>query len=237
MLSIKNLSVSVAGKTLLHDLNFDFEPGKTYALMGPNGSGKSTLALALMGHPHYTIKRSAQISWNGKNLKNLSPDQRAALGIFLSFQSPLELSGITVFELLRLALTGRIAPVELHAKIKEYARELGIKDELLTRSLNQGFSGGEKKKLEALQAVLLTPRFALFDEIDSGVDIDALRRIIHFLKKHLSKDTTLLFITHSTKLLQTVDADRVIVLKEGRIIRTGKRALTATIEQKGFESL
>jgi Fe-S cluster assembly ATP-binding protein len=244
MLSIQTLSVSIEGKKILHNFSFDFKPGKTYALMGPNGSGKSTLASALMGHPKYTLSRASKIligksaRQNGeKNLKNLSPDERARLGVFLSFQTPMELAGVTVFELLRLALEKKIAPVALHKLVAEYAKELHIKDELLKRSLNAGFSGGEKKKLEALQAVLLAPHFAIFDEIDTGVDVDALKTIAKFLSKHLPKETTLVFITHSTRLLKAIAPDEVLVLKNGRLVKTGKGALAKQIEEKGFESI
>lgn len=237
MLTLQNLSVSVEGKKILHDFAFDFLPGKTYALMGPNGSGKSTLASAIMGHPKYSVSRNAKLLLEKKNLKSLSPDERARLGVFLSFQTPMELAGVTVFELLRLALEKKIAPVELHQKVALYAKELRIKDELLKRSLNAGFSGGEKKKLEALQAVLLMPRFALFDEIDTGVDVDALKTIAKFLKRHLPKETTLVFITHSTRLLKAINPDKVLILRDGRLVKTGTAALAKKIEEKGFDSI
>jgi Fe-S cluster assembly ATP-binding protein len=235
MLSIKNLSVSIEGKKILEDISFDFQPGKTYALMGPNGSGKSTLASAIMGHPSITYSRLSKILVGSKNIKNLSAYKRAKLGIFLSFQTPLALPGVTVFSLLRLALEKKMDPVALHKKVKEYALELHIKDELLKRSLNEGFSGGEKKKLEALQAVLLAPRFALFDEIDTGVDVDALKTISRFLKKYLPKETTIVLITHSTRLLRYKEPQEVLIIKGGRLVKTGKKALAKKIEEQGFE--
>lgn len=237
MLTLQNLSVSVEGKKILHDFAFDFLPGKTYALMGPNGSGKSTLASAIMGHPKYSVSRNAKLHLQKKNLKPLSPDERARHGVFLSFQTPMELAGVTVFELLRLALEKKIAPVELHQKVALYAKELHIKDELLKRSLNAGFSGGEKKKLEALQAALLMPRFALFDEIDTGVDVDALKTIAKFLKRHLPKETTLVFITHSTRLLKAIKPDRVLVLRDGQLVKIGTALLAKKIEEQGFDSI
>ena len=243
MLSITNLSVSIAGKQILDDISFDFKPGTIYALMGPNGSGKSTLASAIMGHPDLSLSRTSKIliakkpARRGRNIKNLSPDKRAKLGIFLSFQTPLALPGVTVFELLRLTLEKTTDPVTLHGQVKKYAKELHIKDELLKRSLNDGFSGGEKKKLEALQAVLLAPRFALFDEIDTGVDVDALKTIARFLKKHLPKRTTLVFITHSTRLLRSIRPHEVLVIKHGRLVKTGKGALAKRIEAKGFAGI
>ncbi len=248
MLSIEHLKVAVEGKTILPDFSFAFQPGKSYCLMGPNGSGKSTLASVIMGHPKYTVGRSSKIllgkpvshaakaaGW--KNIKNLSPDERAKLGIFLSFQTPMELPGVTVFELLRLALEKKYQPVELHTLVQQYAKELHIKDELLKRSLNMGFSGGEKKKLEALQAVLLAPRFALFDEVDTGVDVDALKTICTFLKRHLPKETTLVFITHSTRLVKYVKPDVVLVLREGQLIEQGDAKLAELVEQVGFETI
>lgn len=244
MLNLQNLTVSIEGKKILEDISFDFKPGKTYALMGPNGSGKSTLASALMGHPNIMYARASKILVNdGKparrrgNIKNLSPDKRAKLGIFLSFQTPMTLPGVNVFELMRLALEKRLDPVMLHKKIREYATELHIKDELLKRSLNDGFSGGEKKKLEALQIALLEPKFALFDEIDTGVDVDALKTITKFLKKHLPKKTTLIFITHSAKLIKYIEPQEVLVMKQGRLVKTGKAALAKKIEANGFDDI
>lgn len=237
MLTLKNLSVSIEKKQILQDISFSFRPGKTYALMGPNGSGKSTLASAIMGHPNITYSRSSKILLDEKNLKNLSPDARAKLGVFLSFQTPLEIPGVTVFDLLRIALEKKFDAVTIHKQVKAYAKELHIKDELLKRSLNEGFSGGEKKKLEALQAVMLAPQFVLFDEIDTGVDVDALKTISQFLKKYLPKKSTLVFITHSTRLLKYVSPDEVMVIKNGKLVKTGKAALAKKIEEQGFEAL
>ena len=244
MITLENLSASIESKKILSNISFVFKPGKTYALMGPNGSGKSTLASAIMGHPNIKYSRASKIFIGtkparptGGNIKTLSPDKRAALGIFLSFQTPLEIPGVTVFDLLRIALEKKMDPVTLHREVKAYAKELKIKDELLKRSLNEGFSGGEKKKLEALQAVMLKPQFALFDEIDTGVDVDALKTISQFLKKHLPKETTLVFITHSTRLLKYVSPDEVLVIKNGRLVKSGKASLAKFIEEKGFESL
>jgi len=237
MLTLKNLSVSIEKKQILDDISFSFRPGKTYALMGPNGSGKSTLASAIMGHPNITYSRTSKILIGEKNLKSLSPDTRAKLGVFLSFQTPLEIPGVTVFDLLRIALEKKFDAVTIHKQIKAYAKELHIKDELLKRSLNEGFSGGEKKKLEALQAVMLAPQFVLFDEIDTGVDVDALKTISQFLKKYLPKQSTLVFITHSTRLLKYVSPDEVMVIKNGKLVKTGKAALAKKIEEQGFEAL
>lgn len=237
MLTLQNLSAAIGEKKILKNISFSFKPGKTYALMGPNGSGKSTLSSAIMGHPNLRYSRASKILAHSKNIKTLSPDKRSALGIFLSFQTPLEIPGVTVFDLLRIALEKTMDPVTLHKQIRQYAKELHIKDELLKRSLNVGFSGGEKKKLEALQAVMLKPQFALFDEIDTGVDVDALKTISKFLKKNLPKETTLVFITHSSRLLKYVTPDEVLVMKDGSLVKTGGAKLVKEIEQSGFEAL
>lgn len=237
MLSIEHLSASIEGKKILHDISFAFEAGKTYAILGPNGSGKSTLASAIMGHPNLKLARGSKILCGTKNIRSLSPDKRAALGISMTFQNPLALDGVSVRDLLRLALEKRHDPFALHAKIREAAEALKIKNELLSRSLNDGFSGGEKKKLEALQVALLEPRFILFDEIDTGVDVDALKTITGFLRKALPKASTLVFITHSAKLLKYMRPDEVLVIKDGHLVATGGPALAAAIEKKGFESL
>lgn len=237
MLTLSTLSVSIGDKKILNDISYVFRPGQTYALMGPNGSGKSTLASAIMGHPDITYSRASKILVKNKNIKNLSPDARARMGIFLSFQTPLEIPGVTIFDLLRIALEKKMDAVTLHRQMKAYAKELRIKDELLKRSLNVGFSGGEKKKLEALQAVMLAPQFIFFDEIDTGVDVDALKTISTFLKKHLPKETTVVFITHSTRLLKYVSPDEVLVIKDGHLVKTGKASLAKIIEAKGFEAL
>lgn len=237
MLTIQNLSATIEGKKILHDISFEFHAGKTYALMGPNGSGKSTLASALMGHPAIKLSRTTRIMAGAKNIKNLSADKRARLGVFLAFQTPLTLPGVSVFSLLRIALEKKMDPVALHQQIREYGKALHIKDELLKRSLNDGFSGGEKKKLEALQAALLKPRFALFDEIDTGVDVDALKTISSFLKNNLPKETTLVFITHSARLLAYIRPHAVLVMKAGQLVQTGTGALAKKIEEKGFEKI
>jgi Fe-S cluster assembly ATP-binding protein len=235
MLAFENVTVSAGKKRILENVSFVFQSGKTYVLMGPNGCGKSTLANTAMGHPAYAIARGGRIRFGKRIITRLAPEDRARFGIFLSFQNPLPLPGISVRDLLRLALEGKIDPVTLHDRITTYARELRIKDELLSRSLNDAFSGGEKKKLEALQAVLLTPTIVFFDEIDTGVDVDALKLIVRFLKHHLPKETALIFITHSTRLLRSLKPDTVIVMKNGRLVKQGTAALARDIERRGFD--
>ncbi|MEK9173676.1 MAG: Fe-S cluster assembly ATPase SufC [Patescibacteria group bacterium] len=247
MLSLKNVTVSITDKEILHDISFDFLPGSTYALLGPNGSGKSTLGNAIMGHPDYTLTETSELLWNNESLISLKPDERAKQGIFLSFQNPLPLPGVSVMDLFRMALVGsshtkpaeaskdkKMDAMTLHKKVRALAEELSIKEELLKRSLYEGFSGGEKKKIEALQAALLEPAVAIFDEIDTGVDVDALKLITAFLKKHLPEETTLIYITHSHKLLSVLKPDQVLVLKDGHLVKTGDQTLAHEIEEEGF---
>lgn len=237
MLSIEHLTASVEKQRILDDISCSFESGKTYAILGPNGSGKSTLASIIMGHPDFTLARTSKLLWNGKNIKSLSPDKRALLGLSMTFQNPLTLSGVSVRDLLRSALEKKYDVFALYQKIQAAAKSLHIKDELLSRSLNDGFSGGEKKKLEALQIALIEPKFVLFDEIDTGVDVDALKTITLFLKRSLPKESVLVFITHSAKLLKYMRPDEVLVIKNGRLVASGGPALAAAIEKNGFSDL
>jgi Fe-S cluster assembly ATP-binding protein len=238
MLTIKKISASVEDKEILHDISFTFVPGTTYAILGPNGSGKSTLGNTIMGHPDFTLT-SGDILFGEISLKDLSPHERAKLGIFLSFQNPLPLPGVSVMDLFRMALVSskKLDAMTLHKKVKAFAEELNIKDELLKRSLHEGFSGGEKKKIEVLQAALLEPKLAIFDEIDTGVDVDALKLITTFIKKHLPEETTLVYITHSHKLLSILNPSTVLVLKNGHLIKTGDHTLAEEIEKNGFEQI
>ena len=238
MLTIKKISASVEDKEILHDISFAFVPGTTYAILGPNGSGKSTLGNTIMGHPDFTLT-SGDILFGEISLKDLPPHERAKLGIFLSFQNPLPLPGVSVMDLFRMALVSskKLDAMTLHKKVKAFAEELNIKDALLKRSLHEGFSGGEKKKIEVLQAALLEPKLAIFDEIDTGVDVDALKLITTFIKKHLPEETTLVYITHSHKLLSILNPSTVLVLKNGHLIKTGDHTLAEEIEKNGFEQI
>lgn len=237
MLSIEHLTASIEKKRILDDISYSFESGKTYAILGPNGSGKSTLASVIMGHPNFTLTRTSKLLWNGKNIKSLSPDKRTRLGLSMTFQNPLTLTGISIRDLLRSALEKKYDVFELYRKIQAAAKSLHIKDELLSRSLNDGFSGGEKKKLEALQIALIEPKLVLFDEIDTGVDVDALKTITLFLKRSIPKESTLIFITHSAKLLKYMRPDEVLVIKNGHLVASGGPELAAAIEKNGFSDL
>lgn len=235
MLSIKNLKVKVEGNVILNKVNFNFEKGKIYALMGPNGSGKSTLALTIMGHPQYQIEEG-EIEMDGKEINNLSADKKAQLGLFLSFQTPIAISGVNVFQLLRVALSGKKDPLQIKQEIEKYASVLKISPELINRSLNDGASGGEKKKLEVLQAAVLDPKFLIFDEVDTGVDVDALKVIAEFIKKN-KKDKTYLLITHYNRILKYLKPDKVLVMISGEIVKVGDYKLAYQIEKKGYEKL
>lgn len=232
ILVLKYLTVFVGKKKLLDNINLSLKPGEIYALMGPNGSGKSTLANTILGHPSYQVHRDSQIIFNQKKITDLSTDKRVRDGLFLTFQTPLSLSGVSIFELLKQADGRDLSAIsqELH----RYAAELKIDEELLYRSLNQGASGGERKKLELLQAVILKPKLIIFDEIDTGVDVDALKEISFFIKKH-QKNTTYLIITHYNRILKYVKPDQVIVMENGKITKQGDALLAQEIEEKGYE--
>ena len=241
MLQLKNFTVHAGDKTILSDINLTFESGKVYALLGPNGSGKSTLASAIMGHPNYTLAetvdgRASEIFFQEENITTLSADKRAKKGLFLSFQSPIPLPGVSIYQLMRHAFDNKLDALTTRKKIQAFANELDIKEELLSRSLNDDFSGGEKKKMEVLQMAMLEPKCAIFDEIDTGVDVDALKTIAHFLKTHRTPEQTFIFITHSTSLLKTLEPDYTIVIKDGKVHKQGDGSMAIDIiETEGFE--
>ncbi len=235
MLSLHNLTVGIGDKVILHDFSYEFEKGKTYAIMGPNGSGKSTLAYSIMGNPLYEVKgKSALVKVDGEDVTELEIDERAKKGIFLSFQTPLALTGVRAYQLLQMALQGVKDPLTIRQEAQKYAKELGIKEELLNRSLNDGASGGERKKMEVLQAAVLDKKVLIFDEVDTGVDVDSLKTIAHFLKKH-QKDRTYIIITHYNRILHHLKPDQVIVLMDGKIKKVGDHTLAEEIEKKGYQ--
>ncbi len=235
MLTLKNLTVSIASKTIIENLNLKLEKNKVYVLMGPNGSGKSTFALTLMGHPFYKIK-SGKIIFENKDITNFEADKKAKAGIFLSFQSPLSIPGVNIFSLLRTAITGRKDPLALREEIEKTAKLLKIKKELLDRSFNEGTSGGEKKKLELLQASVLNPKLLIFDEIDTGVDVDALKTIAEFMAKN-KQGKTYLIITHYNRILKYVKPDEVLVMVDGKIVKKGNYKLAKEIEKTGYAKI
>lgn len=235
MLRLEDLTIAVADKVIIKNLNLKLEKNKVYVLMGPNGSGKSTLALSLMGHPLYQIK-SGKMILEKQNITEMEPDKRANAGIFLSFQSPLSLSGINIFSLLRTAVSGKKDPLALREEIEKTAKVLKIKDELLERSFNEGASGGEKKKLELLQASILNPKLIMFDEIDTGVDVDALKTIAQFMEKN-KKGKTYLIITHYNRILKYVRSDAVLIMVNGKIVKKGDYRLAEEVEKNGYQNL
>lgn len=236
MLTLTNLTVTAGGKKILKKINHVFERGKVYAIMGPNGSGKSTLAYTLMGSPVYTIESgSITMKHNNKKvrLNSLTPHERAQQGLFLSFQNPLSLQGIRVGQLLQLACAGAISAIELRKKIQALAQELHIRPDLLERSLNDGASGGERKKMEVLQAAVLNKPVQIYDEIDTGVDIDALKQIGVFLN-HRRKDKVYIIITHYYRVLEHISPHEVIIMRDGNIVKTGGAQLAQHIENNGY---
>lgn len=234
MITLKNFTVKAGEKTILKNINFSFEKNKVYCIMGPNGSGKSTLAYAIAGHPSYFLDEKSKIYFEKEDITELSPDKRAKKGIFLSFQTPLSLNGVNVFQLLRLALSGIKDPIEVKKQIDFYAKKLHIKKELLERSLNEGASGGERKKLEMLQAAVINPKVLILDEVDTGVDVDALRSIGKFLDD-FKKDKTIILITHYSRILKYIKPDKVVVIIDGEIKKEGDERLVKEIEEKGYQ--
>jgi Fe-S cluster assembly ATP-binding protein len=236
MLQLKNFSVSIGKKEILKKIDVTFEKGKIYAVMGPNGSGKSTLAYSIMGHPAYEVKTGSKMVLNGENLVGIEPNIRADKGIFLSFQSPLSLSGVRVYQLLQMALSGKKNPLQIRQEANKAAEELKINPELLSRSLNDGASGGEKKKLEVLQAAVLDKNLLIFDEVDTGVDVDALKIISQYLKKHQGNKTYII-ITHYNRILHYLKPDKVLVIANGELKKIGDAALAEEIEKNGYENV
>ena len=239
MLEIIDLHVEVAGKEILHGVTLSFEPGKVHALMGPNGSGKSTLANVIVGNPKYKVT-SGKIIFDGKDITNEKANIRAKLGLFLSFQNPLEISGLRINTFLRSALNNvkdkNYSVVEFHKLFKEKMKELNF--ELAGRNLNEGFSGGEKKKTEMLQLSVLEPKFALLDETDSGLDVDSIKLVANSVIKIKEKnDMGVLLITHYNKFIDYLKPDYVSVINDGKIVKQGGAELAKLIEEKGFEGI
>ncbi len=236
ILEIKNLYVEIEGKKILKGLNLKLEKGKINALMGPNGSGKSTLSNVIMGHPKYKITEG-KIYFKGKDITEMKVDEKAKLGLFLSFQYPTEVSGVGIPNFLRSSynsVKGKTKLKEFKALLKEKAELLGVNDDFLGRYLNEGFSGGEKKKSEILQLLVLNPELAILDETDSGLDIDALRTVSRGVNKFMSKDKTILIITHYKRILEHIKPDKVFIMIDGKIAMEGKSELVDHLEEKGY---
>ena len=238
LLAVEDLHVAVEGKEILKGLSLTVNAGEVHALMGPNGSGKSTLSYCLMGHPKYQVTRGA-VRYQGEDLLALPPNERAAKGIFLAFQYPTAIPGVTIANFLRAALRGvrgQDVPIrEFRQTVKTQLKALGIPDTFMNRYVNDGFSGGEKKRLEILQLAVLAPRLAVLDETDSGLDIDALKTVAAGINAQRSPERGILVITHYQRLLNYVRPDVVHVLVDGRMARSGGPELAHELEAKGYE--
>ncbi len=237
-LVIEDLHVSVEDKEILHGVDLVVEPGKVHALMGPNGSGKSTLAYALAGHPRYKVT-GGKVTFKGEDVLELTPDERARLGMFLAMQYPVEVPGVSVTNFLRTAVNavrGEDVPVRQFARdLRDQMKVLEMDPRFAERSLNEGFSGGEKKRHEILQMALLRPRLAILDETDSGLDIDALNTVAHGVNTVAAEsDLGVLIITHYQRILHMVQPDRVSIMFDGRIVKQGGSELVEQLEREGY---
>ena len=239
ILNIVNLNTEVEGKDILKGFNLKINKGEVHVIMGPNGAGKSTLANTLMANSRYTVK-SGDIEFEGENINNLKTHERAKKGLFLSFQHPEEVSGITVENFLKTVksseATGMMGFMKFSADLNKYMDELKMDKSYAKRYLNVGFSGGEKKKNEILQMLMINPKLALLDETDSGLDVDAIRVVSKGINMFLKDDNAVLIITHNTKILENLKPDYIHVLIDGRIVKTGDYSLAKEIEENGYES-
>jgi len=238
LLEINDLYVNVGEKEILKGLKLNINKGEIHVVMGPNGAGKSTLANVILNNPQYT-KKGGKIKLENEDITNLTTDKIAKKGVFMSFQSPEEIPGITTFNFLKFA-KGKITekPVkvfEFKGQVQKYMKELNINSSLIERNLNEGFSGGEKKKNEILQMLVLAPKLAILDETDSGLDVDAIKTVSRGIEMFKNESNAVLIITHNTKILQHLKVDFVHVLVDGKIVKTGSANLANEIEEKGYE--
>nr|ULD16292.1 Iron-sulfur cluster formation ABC transporter ATP-binding subunit [Cylindrotheca closterium] len=244
MLNVKNLQVSINENQILKNLNLTINKGEIHAIMGPNGSGKSTLSKVLAGHPAYTIT-NGQITFKGSDILQLEPEERSHLGIFLAFQYPIEIPGVTNEDFLRLAYNAKqkfynkptVDPIEFLNIISEKLDLINMSPRFLSRNINEGFSGGEKKRNEILQMILLDSELAILDETDSGLDIDALKIISLGINNFMNSSKSILLITHYQRLLDYIKPTYVHVMHNGKIIKTGSAELAKELEKKGYEWL
>ena len=242
MLSIENLHAQVEGKKILNGIDLDIKAGEVHAIMGPNGSGKSTLSAAIAGHQDYDITKGTMIL-EGEDLSELDAEERAHKGVFLSFQYPVEIPGVSVTNFIKTAINANrkakgfedMPAKEMLQKIREKSNLLEIDSRFLSRSLNEGFSGGEKKRNEIFQMAMLEPKLSILDETDSGLDIDALKIVANGVNKLRSKDNAILVITHYQRLLEYIVPDFVHVLSDGKIVKSGTKDLAIQLEEKGYD--
>jgi Fe-S cluster assembly ATP-binding protein len=244
MLEIKNLHVEVADRKILQGFDLTVEPGKIHAIMGPNGSGKSTLAYVLAGKDGYTVTEG-EVKFNGEDLLALEPDERAASGVFLAFQYPIEIPGVASMVFLRTAVNAlrkkrgeaELSTPDFLRLVRAKAKDLSIDQEMLKRAVNVGFSGGEKKRNEILQMALLEPKLCILDETDSGLDIDALKVVADGVNQLRAPDRSMIVITHYQRLLDYIVPDIVHIMAKGRIVRTGGPDLAIELEKRGYADI
>ncbi|MRI59013.1 MAG: Fe-S cluster assembly ATPase SufC [Epsilonproteobacteria bacterium] len=242
MMEIKDLHAKIGEKEILKGINLDLFKGKVHAIMGPNGAGKSTLSKAIVGHPDVEITEG-KIIYKGKDITHMEPEERALEGIFMAFQHPVEIPGVNNAYFLRTALNAKrkhlglppLNAAEFLRLLKEKIKELGMREEMIHRSLNEGFSGGEKKLNEILQMEILEPDFVILDEIDSGLDIDALKKVSEAINKMRTDDRTFMIITHYRKILDYIQPDYVHVLKDGKVLKTGGIEIVDALEKEGYK--
>jgi Fe-S cluster assembly ATP-binding protein len=241
MLDIANLTVEVDGKTIVRGLNLRVEPGEVHAIMGPNGSGKSTLAQVLAGRSEYVV--TGRVTFRGKDLLSLKPEERAREGVFLAFQYPVEIPGVNSTYFLKAALNEirkarglpEVDAIEFLGLVRQKMKMLGLDESFLNRPVNEGFSGGEKKRNEILQMAVLEPTLAILDETDSGLDIDALKTVAEGVNTLKRPDNAIVLITHYQRLLNYIEPDFVHVLAEGRIAKSGSKELALELEERGYD--
>ena len=244
MLEVKDLRVSINDNEILKSLNLVIKPGEIHAIMGPNGSGKSTFSKVLAGHPAYSVS-NGEVLFNGASILDLEPEERSHLGIFLAFQYPIEIPGVSNEDFLRLAYNSKQAfynkpevdPIEFLGIINEKLQFVSMSPAFLSRNVNEGFSGGEKKRNEILQMILLDSELSILDETDSGLDIDALRIISNGINKFMNSNKSIILITHYQRLLDYINPNYVHVMQDGKIVKTGSFELAKELENKGYEWL
>ena len=242
MLQIKNIHAAIGDKEILKGINLDIKPGEVHAIMGPNGSGKTTLSSVIAGREDFEVT-DGSIVLNGEDLADFAPEERAHKGVFMSFQYPIAIPGVSVTNFIKAAINAKrkangqedMPAAELLKMIREKAALLEMDRSFLSRSLNDGFSGGEKKRNEIFQMAMLEPKLAILDETDSGLDIDALRTVANGVNKLRNKDNAVIVITHYQRLLDYIKPDFVHVLSDGKIVKTGDASLALELEEKGYE--